>query len=112
MDYDSAGNLIVDPQKMMNDGYGDIGKTMGFIIARFVEKTWIRFEPYKNGTKGVVICLVCLIPMVLMKEYFRPVLVDAFGSHWGKLFFSVLYAFYYIAFIPFILKLIRKQEAE
>lgn len=112
MDYDSAGNLIVDPQKMMNDGYGDIGKTMGFIIARFVEKTWIRFEPYKNGTKGVVICLVCLIPMVLMKEYFRPVLVDAFGSHWGKLFFSVLYAFYYIAFIPFILKLIRKHEAD
>ena len=112
MDYDAAGNLIVDPQKMMNDGYGDIGKTMGFIIARFVEKTWIRFEPYKNGAKGIIICLVCLIPMVLMKEYFRPVLVDAFGSHWGKLFFSVLYAFYYIAFIPFILKLIRKHEAD
>ena len=112
MEYDAAGNLIVDPQKMMNDGYGDIGKTMGFIIARFIEKTWIRFEPYKNGAKGVIICLVCLIPMVLMKEYFRPVLVDAFGSHWGKLFFSVLYAFYYIAFIPFILKQIKKQEAD
>lgn len=104
MNYDAAGKLLVDPQKMMNDGYGDIGKMMGFIIARFVEKNWIRFEPLKNGAKGVILCLICLIPMVLLKDYFRPVMVSAFGSHWGKLFFSVIYTFYYIAFVPFILK--------
>ena len=39
----------MDPQKMMNDGYGDIGKMMGFIIARFVEKTWIRFKSLRKG---------------------------------------------------------------
>ncbi|MBR1633459.1 MAG: hypothetical protein IJ682_00185 [Lachnospiraceae bacterium] len=38
MDYDAEGNLLVDPQKMMDDGYGDIGKMIGFVIARFVEK--------------------------------------------------------------------------
>ncbi|MBO5550683.1 MAG: phosphatase PAP2 family protein [Lachnospiraceae bacterium] len=110
MDYDAAGNLLVDPQKMMNDGYGDIGKMMGFIIARFTEKKWIHFETFGNGTKGVVICLVCLIPMVLLKKFFSPVMIDAFGSHWGKLFFSVIYTFYYIAFIPLILKKLQKAE--
>lgn len=110
MDYNDTGKLVVDPQKMMNDGYGDIGKTMGFIIARFVEKTWIRFEPLKNGAKSVIICLICLVPMVLMKDYFRPVLTGAFGSHWGKLFFSIIYAFYYIALIPLVLKQIKKLE--
>ena len=109
MDYDPNGNLLVDPQKMMNDGYGDIGKMIGFIIARFVEKTWIRFEPLKNGVTGVLICLAALVPMVLMKDYFRPVLVEAFGSHWGKLFFSVIYTFYYIALVPFVLKQLNRQ---
>ena len=111
MDYDAEGNLLVDPEKMMNDGYGDIGKTMGFIVARFVEKTWIQFEPLKNGVTGVVVCLAALIPMVLMKDLFRPVLTNAFGSHWGKLLFSVIYAFYYIAFIPFILKQCQMHTA-
>ena len=112
MDYDAAGNLLVDPQKMINDGYGDIGKMMGFIIARYIEKTWIRFEPLKNGIQSVVICILALIPMVLMKDYVRPILTDAFGSHWGKLFFSVIYTCYYIALVPFILKLCRRQPED
>ena len=44
MDLNAEEKLIVDPQKMMNDGYGDLGKMMGFIIARYVE----RFYWYLN----------------------------------------------------------------
>ena len=109
MTLNAEGKLLVDPQKMMNDGYGDIGKMMGFIIARFVEKTWIRFKSLRKGWAGILICLIGLIPVVLMKDHFRPVLVSAFGSHWGKLFFSIIYAFYYIAFFPMILKLIGRH---
>lgn len=108
MDYDAEGNILVDPQKMMNDGFGDIGKLLGFVIARFVEKTWIKFKTFRNGAAGIIICLAALVPMVLMKDYFRPVLTNAFGSHWGKLIFSVIYVFYYIAFIPLILKQLQK----
>ena len=111
MTLNAEGKLLVDPQKMMNDGYGDIGKMMGFIIARFVEKTWIRFKSLRKGWAGILICLIGLIPVVLMKDHFRPVLVSAFGSHWGKLFFSIIYAFYYIAFFPMILKLIGRQHS-
>lgn len=39
-------------------------------------------------------------------------MIGWFGSHWGKLFFSIIYAFYYIAFFPMILKLIGKKETE
>ncbi|MBO6150649.1 MAG: phosphatase PAP2 family protein [Clostridium sp.] len=104
MHYDAAGKLLVDPQKMMNDGYGDIGKMMGFIIARYVEKTWIRFDSMKKGTKSIFLCLICLVPMVLLKSWLRPVLTAAFGSHWGRLFFSVIYTFYYIALVPLFFK--------
>ena len=112
MDMTAEGKLVVDPQKMMNDGYGDIGKVMGFIIARFVEKKWIRFQPLKKDWKSAVICLLGLIPMVLLKKYLSPVIISWLGSHWGKLVFSVIYAFYYIALFPLILKLCggKKQK--
>ncbi len=108
MELNEEGKLIVDPQKMMNDGYGDIGKVIGFIIARFVEKKWIRFKPLKNGWKGAVICLLGLIPMVLLKTYLSPVITGWLGSHWGKLVFSIIYAFYFIALFPLVLKLCQK----
>ena len=47
--------------------------------------------------------------MVLLKTYLRPVITDALGSHWGKLVFSVIHAFYYIALFPLALKLIGKK---
>ena len=105
MDLNAAGELIVDPQKMMNDGYGDLGKMIGFIVARFIEKKWIRFQPLPNGWQSVVICLLGLIPMVLLKNYLDPLMIQCFGSHWGKLFFSVLYTAYYIALFPLVLKI-------
>ena len=112
MDLNEEGKLIVDPQKMMNDGYGDLGKVMGFILGRYVEKKWIRFRPLKDGRLNVFVCLLGLIPMVLMKDYFRPVLTGALGSHWGRLLFSVIHAFYYIAFFPLLLKFIGKRKPE
>ena len=33
------------------------------------------------------------------------------GSHWGKLVFSVLYAFYFIALVPLVLKLCGGKKA-
>ena len=110
MDYTAGGRLLVDPQKMMNDGYGDIGKMMGFIIARYVEKTWIRFEAAGGGTERRLLCILGLVLMVLLKKFFSPVMVHAFGSHWGKLFFSMIYTFYYIALFPVVLKIYDKRK--
>ena len=112
MDLNAEGKLIVDPQKMMNDGYGDIGKVMGFAVARFIEKKWIQFKPLKSGWKNVVLCLVGLIPMILLKNYVSPIMVEWLGSHWGKLLFSVIYTCYYIALFPLVLKLLGKREAK
>lgn len=111
MDMNAEGKLIVDPQKMMNDGYGDLGKMMGFIIGRYIEKRWIGFKPLKQGVKSVVVCLLGLIPMVLLKNYLSPLMREWFGSHWGKLLFSIIYTCYYITLFPLVLKLIGKSEA-
>ena len=107
-DYNEEGKLIVDSQKMMNDGYGDIGKVIGFIIARFVEKKWIKFQPFRHGWLNAVLCAALLIPMVMLKSFVRPVMTGWFGAHWGRLTFSVIHAFYYIALVPLLLKLYGK----
>ena len=105
MEYNAEGKLLVDPQKMMNDGYGDIGKVIGFLIARFVEKRWIRFSPVRRNWKSFLLCLIGLVPLFLLKEFFSPVLTGWLGSHWGKLLFSVVYVFYYIALFPLVIRL-------
>ena len=112
MDYNAEGKLIVDPQKMMNDGYGDLGKMMGFIIARYIEKKWIRFTPPKMNAVNVAICAAGLVLMVLLKQYVSPLMKEWLGGHWGKLVFSVIYTGYYIALFPLVLKLIGKLRAD
>ena len=105
MDYTADGTLLVDPQKMMNDGYGDIGVAIGFIIGRAVEKRFIRFEPLKKSWISAVICFLGLMPMAAMAQFLEPMMKEYLGSHWGMLLFSVVLAFYYIAFFPLIIKL-------
>lgn len=108
LDIGADGKPIVDPKVMMVDGYGDIGKVIGFIIARYVEKKWIRFKPQRGSWIAVLICLAGLVPVVLMKMYFRPVMKGWLGDNWGGLTYSVLHAFYYIALFPLVLKLCGK----
>ena len=65
----------------------------------------------RTTPKRLLLCLLGLVLMVLLKSYFRPVMTKAFGSHWGKLFFSIIYTFYYIALFPVVLKIYdRKSE--
>ena len=108
MDLDSKGKLLVDPQKMMNDGYGDLGKVIGFTVARFVEKNWIRFRPLKKGWQSLFLCLAGLVLVVLLKKLVQPLLTGALGHHWGKLLFSVINVFWFIALYPLVLKLLGR----
>ncbi len=109
MELNADGELIVDPQKMMNDGYGDIGKMMGFLIARFIEKRWVRFEAIGINAKGIILSIIGLVILWALKQYVSPMIVAALGSHWGKLVFSILYASYYIVLFPIVLKFAQKK---
>ena len=69
-------------------------------------------EPPKQNWLSAVVCLVGLIPLMLMRAWLRPVLTDWLGSHWGKLVYSVVHAFYYIALFPLVLKLVGKARGQ
>lgn len=108
MDY-VDGKLLVDPQKMMNDGYGDIALLIAFPAARFIERKWVRFESTGITAKGLVTCAIGMVPLWAMIAFFRPVLDGALGSHWGHFVYNAILVFYCITVFPAIIKAVHKK---
>lgn len=111
MDY-VDGKLLVDPQKMMNDGYGDICLLIAFPVARYIEKRWIGFQaPGLNGA-GLAAGIVGLIPLFLMIKFMRPALDGLLGTHWGHFTHSFILVLYCVALWPLVIKAVSKTEAK
>ena len=104
MDY-VEGRLLVDPQKMMNDGYGDISKIIAFCIARYVEKKWIRFEPAGMNGRGAALCAVGLVGLWAIIRFIGSPLYALLGDHWGHFAKDAIRVFYIVALYPAIIKL-------
>jgi len=98
------GKLLVDPQRMMNDGYKDIGALLAFCVARFVEKRWIKFQAVGLTVKGVILSIIGFLPMIWMIKSLSGILVGWTGPHFGRMLSQSLIVFYVVAFYPFILK--------
>ena len=98
------GKLLVDPQKMMNDGYADICFLIVFPIARFIERKWVNFKPAGSEGKGIIVSLLGLIPLWLMINFLASPLDAAFGSHWGHFLYRFITVMYYIALYPMVIK--------
>ena len=113
MDYVN-GELLVDPQKMMNDGYGDTALITGFCVARFAEHRWVRFEPTGLKGKGLLVSLIGLVLLFFMLKYMKAPLDAMLGTHWGHFCNNFILVLYYIFLYPAIIKLVmgQKKEAE
>ena len=105
MDYVN-GELIVDPQKMMNDGYQDIAMMMAYPVSRFIEKTWIKFRPAGFGAKGIILGLLGMVLFFLYFVYLQPYYVMIWGPHWGKFAAGFTKIFLCLAIMPAIIKLV------
>ena len=111
MDY-VDGKLLVDPQKMMNDGYGDICLLIAFPIARYIEKTWIRFKPTGLKTVRVLVCAAGLVPLYLMISFLKAPLDAWLGSHWGHFAHTFIIVLYSVALYPLVIKLFGRRSGE
>ena len=111
MDY-VDGKLLVDPQKMMNDGYGDICLLIVFPVARYIEKRWIGFQAPGLKGAGLAAGIVGLIPLFLMIKFMRPALDGVLGTHWGHFANTFIIVLYCIALWPLVIKAVSKMEAK
>ncbi|MBR3238609.1 MAG: phosphatase PAP2 family protein [Oscillospiraceae bacterium] len=109
MDY-VDGKLLVDPQKMMNDGYGDICLLIAFPVARYIEKRWIGFQAPGLKGAGLAAGIVGLIPLFVMIKFMRPALDGVLGTHWGHFTHSFILVLYCVALWPLVIKAVSKTE--
>lgn len=109
MDYVN-GQLLVDPNKMMNDGYGDIALIIGFAVARYIERKWVGFEASGLKGPGLFVSLAGLVPLYLMIANLRPVLDAALGAHWGHFLYNFTLVIYCICLVPAFIKLVSKPH--
>ncbi len=111
MDY-VGGKLLVDPDKMMNDGYGDIGLFIAFCVARYIERTLVDFKPSGLSGVGLATSVCGLVPLWLMISTLKPVLDGVLGSHWGHFCYSFAIALYIVALYPAIIKCVMNRVSQ
>ena len=111
MDYVN-GELLVDPKKMMQDGYKDISTFGAFCIARFIEKNYIRFRATGVNAKGIVLTVVGTGLMMVISSVLEPALKTALNPTLGKTLGQVILVVFVVAIWPAILKFIFAYVAE
>ena len=108
MDY-VDGKLLVDPVKMMRDGYGDIGAMMALCIGRYIEKTWIRFKPScskRNVATGLVGAVIAFCLIQMLPSPMRAL----FCLHWGCFVEKSTVILFIIAIWPAVMKATMHEE--
>ena len=111
MDY-VDGKLLVDPQSMMNDGYGDICLLIAFPVARYIEKRWIGFRAPGLKGAGLAAGIAGLVPLGLMIKFMKPPLDNLLGTHWGHFTYNFILVLYCIALWPLVMKAVGKGKEE
>lgn len=108
MDY-VDGKLLVDPVKMMRDGYGDIGILIAFCISRFVEKTWVRFKPAFTKANLAAGLTGAVLTFFINDSVFVP-LRAIFGTNWGTLLGKSAVMMFIVLIWPAVMKLILRDK--
>ena len=103
------GKLLVDPQKMMNDGYGDLAFLCAFCVGRYIERKWIRFTPTGLSAKGIILCVIGMVLFVLLNNNIGAPLDQLLGSHWGHFMRRMITILYYMALYPAVIRFVMNR---
>lgn len=104
MDY-VDGELLVDPQKMMNDSFKACGAFTGIMIGSYIDRHYIRYEiPVGTSELPILTCVGAGI-MLGWKELFAPAtVVAAFGDHWGNFIARLLMVIFALCIWPIVIR--------
>ena len=108
MDY-VDGKLLVDPVKMTEDAFGDIGGFLALIIAYYIERNYIKFKETGLNFKGIILNVIGLLILSWLIYSLKPIMVGMFGNHWGLLVRRVIIMFFIVVIWPFVIKLSSKK---
>lgn len=106
------GELLVDPHRMMKDGYKDIGQFVAACAARFLEKHFVRFKETGLNKKGIILSLFGAFFLFLISQYVPKLLAQYLETNICALVSQMLVAFFIILIWPAVIKLFDKNKPE
>jgi len=107
MYYNADGQLLVDPQKMMKDGYRDIGMLGAACIGRYIEKRFIRFEEAGLNLQGVLVSLLGIVPLYLINKKLGAPMESLLGPHFGPMAAMAVLVLFIVVGWPAVIKLFK-----
>ena len=114
LDYDAKGELLVDPQIMALDSWGNGGMFIGIVLGWLLEKRTLRFQLPASVLTGACRYGVGVIAVVGFK-YSKGFFCEIMTSPWGYFtagFTSVLFIVYiYPAIFTLIENSVNKKDA-
>lgn len=109
MDY-VDGKLLVDPVAMQIDSWGDAGAMATFALCWYIESRFIKFEVTGFNVKGVILCVVGMIPLHWLIWSLGGITAGMFGPHVGKFASKSGIIIYMMVIWPFVIKLFSGKK--
>lgn len=81
MDY-VDGKLLVDPDKMMTDGFKDAGRFLGVTIGWFLERRIVRFSLDVSASQKITRCCVGVLLIILYEKALMPAVTEVISFSW------------------------------
>ncbi len=110
VDYNAAGEMIVDPAKMSVDSFKNAGMGLGFIIGWFLERRLIKFSVEGKWYVRVIRFAICIGVYFLLKDLAVPFIPQLISGGVGKAVEQFVLILYISAGAPLIIKLINPLE--
>ncbi len=82
LDYGADGKLLVDPAKMMKDGYKDAGRFLGVSLGWYLERRYVRFSMDVSALTKVTRCGVGALIILLYEQVVMPAVTGAVSLGW------------------------------
>ena len=106
------GKLLVDPKKMMIDGYKDSGLFMSFCLARMIEKKFVRFEAAGLNVKGILVSLLGILPFFAIYKMLPKVMVPMLGTALGGTLAQAVLCVFAVLVWPIVIRLVCGRSAK
>lgn len=107
VDYDAAGEMIVDPKKMSADAFKNAGMGLGFILGWFLERRFIKFTTDGSRSVRIIRFAVCAGIYLGLKNYVTPIIPELISGGAGKAAEQFVLILYISAGAPLIINLIN-----
>ena len=104
MDYDANGKLLVDPLRMMRDGFLACGVWLGFVIGSFIEKHFIKFSTDCSDTAKIIRAIIGVASLWFVYYKIGSLFYNEMPTTWARFCQWFLTIIYGLAIYPLIFK--------